>query len=70
MVGRQLDWMILEVFSNLGDFIIPFCSFLVKTRPEVLHSSLGFPVQEGYGSLGGNPKKGHKDDQGDGASLL
>jgi len=32
MVGRWLDWVILEVFSNLGDSLILIYAYIGKTE--------------------------------------
>ena len=43
VIGGHSDWMILEVFSNLGDSMIllsSICSFMVQ--PPTLNSSCGF----------------------------
>jgi len=42
MVGGQLDWIILDVFSNLSDSVI--FSALMMIRKLLLMSSLGCAV--------------------------
>lgn len=43
VVGGRLGWMILEVFSNLGDSVIQYCS--AGRRPGLCSGSTLMPVR-------------------------
>lgn len=40
MIGRRLDWMLLEVLFNLGDSIILFYSMILLCQLTVLEANV------------------------------